>query len=82
MSQTDRGEPRSGERFVAELCARQRYFIVIFSFAVVFLLLQVPYLLVVGMGSSLSVVVVLNVFGSAVMALGSGAVLWRCSRRD
>lgn len=82
MSETDGRGQGSRERFVAELCARHRYFAVIFSFAVVFLLLQVPYLFVLEMDSGLAPVVVLNVVGSGAFTLGSGAVLWTCAQRD
>lgn len=81
MSEAAGREQSSRERFVQELCARHRYFAVIFSFSLVFLLLQVPYLFVIDMDAGITVVVVLNVIGSGAFALGSGAVLWKCSRR-
>lgn len=70
------------ERLVDELCDRQSYFVVVFAFALVFLLLQVPYLFVADADSGMYVVVALNVVGSAAFALGSGTVLWLCARRD
>jgi len=54
---------------VAELCDRQHYFVVLFAFAVVFLLIQVPYLFVADSDSALYVVVAMNVAGSAAFAV-------------
>lgn len=81
MSQAGGSPESSRERFVQELCARHRYFAVIFSFAVVFLVIQVPYLFVLDADSGIAPIVVLNVLGSGAFALGSGAVLWTCTRR-
>jgi len=82
MNQEARSGTDSRERLVTELCDRQHYFVVIFAFAVVFLLIQVPYLFVADSESALYVVVAMNVAGSAAFALGSGAVLRTCLRRD
>lgn len=65
-----------------EFCDRMHYFVVIFVFAVVFLLIQVPYLFVADSESALYVVVTLNVTGCAAFAVGAGAVLRACSKRD
>lgn len=72
----------SRERFLEALCARRQQFVVVFAFALVFLLVQVPYLFVSDGDSALYVVAWLNVVGSTVFALGSGGVLWVCTRRD
>lgn len=82
MEQTTSGATDSRERFVEVLCARRGQFVVIFAFALVFLLLQVPYLFVADGDSALYVVALLNVAASIVFALLSGGVLWLCTRRD
>lgn len=82
MSQAGGSRESSRERLLQELCARHRYFAVIFSFAMVFLLLQIPYLFVLEGNAGIGPVVVLNALGSGAMVLGSGAVLVKCSRRD
>lgn len=81
MSHQTGEERRSRERLFDELCKRQRYFIGLFAFAVVFLILQIPYLFVVESGSSLQVIATLNVIGSSVFAIGFGSVLWLCKNR-
>lgn len=73
------GESR--ERLYEELCARRFPFVMVFSFAVLFLLLQVPYLFVVDRESTLFVVSVLNVVGATGFAALSGGILWFCDRR-
>ena len=70
------------ERFFEELCSRRTHFVIVFAFAVLFLILQVPYLLVVDFGSTLAVVSVLNVVGASMFAAFSGGVLWFCKRRS
>lgn len=83
MSQQTDGtsEPDSRARLVEELCARRGQFVAIFAFAVVFLLLSVLYAVFADPDSSLYAVVVLNLIGSLVFVLGSGSVLWLCTRR-
>lgn len=82
MSQAGGSSESSRERFLQELCARHRYFAVLFAFALTFLLLQVPYLFVLEADSGIAPVVALNVIGTSVFVLGAGAVLWKCSQRD
>jgi len=66
---------------VEELCARRPYFIGLFSFSVVFLLLQIPYLFVADPESTLYVLATLNVLGTTAFTLGFGSILWLCARR-
>jgi hypothetical protein len=67
---------------VDELCARRPYFIGLFSFSVVFLLLQIPYLFVADPDSTLYVLATLNVVGTTLFTLGFGSVLWLCADRS
>lgn len=71
----------SREVLFDELCQRQQYFLGLFSFAVVFLILQVPYLFVLESDSGLFVVATLNIVGSSAFAIGFGSVLYLCSDR-
>lgn len=66
---------------VEELCARRPYFLGLFSFAVVFLLLQIPYLFVADPNSTLYAIGVLNVVGTTAFVFGFGSVLWLCRGR-
>lgn len=72
----------SRERLYEELCARQTHFLIVFTLAVVFLILQVPYLFVTEQDSTLFVVATMNVVGSTAFALLGGGVLWLCRKRD
>mgnify|MGYP000164953018 FL=1 len=77
-------EPSGGDAWqvlVDELCARRPYFIGLFSFSVVFLLLQVPYLFVADTDSTLYVLATLNVVGTTAFTLGFGSILWLCARQ-
>lgn len=76
-------EPSESRRvFFDELCARRHYFVGLFSFAVIFLLLQVPYLVILEPDSGMFVIATLNVVGSGVFIVGFGSVLWVCRQRD
>ncbi|WP_164471557.1 hypothetical protein [Halosimplex salinum] len=76
-------DARESREVLAEaLCARSRKILAVFTIAVVFLFLQLPYLVVVEQDSSLFVVAVLNVIGSSAFALASGSVLWFCRERE
>lgn len=76
MTDEEGGDPR--EVFVEELCRRRQYFVVLFAFAVVFFLLQVPYIIVEEWGSTLHVLATLNVVGSGGFIVGCGSVMWLC----
>lgn len=79
---SEAAEEKSGREMAAEaLCDQSRKVLGVFTIAVVFLLLQVPYLVVVDRDSSLFVVATLNVIGCTVFALASGSALWFCSKR-
>lgn len=71
----------SREVLFEALCDRRQYFLALFAFAVVFLVLQVPYLFVADPDSVSYVVATLNVIGSTAFAVGFGIVLWFCSQR-
>ncbi|MEF8851130.1 MAG: hypothetical protein V5A28_01740 [Haloarculaceae archaeon] len=72
----------SREVLVEAVCERQQYFLALFSFAVVFFLLQAPYLFVADPNSALYVVATLNIIGTSVFAVTFGVVLWFCSQRN
>lgn len=71
----------SGQVLIEAFCDRKQYILGLFAFAVVFLVLQVPYVFVLEPGSTLFVVSVMNVIGSTVFAAGFGAILWVCRQR-
>ena len=71
----------SQEVLFEAICERQQYFLGLFSFAVVFFLLQVPYLFVADPDSTAYVVATLNVIGTSVFAVLFGLTLWFCSQR-
>lgn len=80
MSEQD--EEQTGREAAAEaLCEEKRKVLGVFTIAVVFLLIQLPYLVVTDTDSSLFVVSVLNVVGSGAFVLLSGSVLWFCRQR-
>ncbi|WP_459194080.1 hypothetical protein [Halosimplex sp. J119] len=79
---SESADGKSGrEKAVEALCDQSRKILGVFTIAVVFLLLQVPYLFVVDHDSSLFVVATLNVVGSSAFALASGGALWFCSQQ-
>lgn len=82
MSETDAGTSESRQVFFDELCSRRHYFLGLFSFALIFLVLQFPYLVVLDADSGLFVIATLNVVGSGAFAVGFGSVLWVCRQRD
>lgn len=65
-------------RFMIELCNRETYIRIILVLASLFLLVQVPYLIVTDPGSALFTISVINVVGLLVFASCSGWVVWRC----
>lgn len=70
-----------GERlkhFLLTVCDRRTRVTWIFTLAIVFLVIQVPYLFIVEPGTSLFVVSVLNVIGLSVFTSVSGVTLWYC----
>lgn len=69
------------DRLSEELCERRTQFVVVFSFGVLFLLLQVPYLAVTEPDSTLFAVATLNALGSSFFVVFGGSVLWLCRRR-
>ncbi|MFB6141470.1 MAG: hypothetical protein ABEJ26_13670 [Halosimplex sp.] len=79
---SDAEAEQSGRELAAEaLCDQSRKIVGVFTIAVIFLLVQVPYLFVVERSSSLFVVAVLNVLGSGGFAVVSGSALWFCRQR-
>ncbi|WP_436910853.1 hypothetical protein [Halosimplex marinum] len=79
---SEQGDEQTGREAAAEaLCEQNRKILGVFTIAVVFLLLQLPYLVVTDADSSLFVVAVMNVVGSAAFALLSGWALWFCRQR-
>ncbi|WP_436924429.1 hypothetical protein [Halosimplex amylolyticum] len=76
------GDESGREMAVEALCDQSRKILGVFTIAVVFLLIQVPYLFVVDQDSSLFVVATLNVIGSGAFAVASGSALWFCSQRE
>lgn len=71
----------SREVLFEAICDRQQYFLGLFSFAVVFFLLQAPYLFVADPDSTAYVVATLNVIGTSAFAALFGLALWFCSQR-
>lgn len=69
------------EMAVEALCDQSRKILGVFTIAVVFLLIQIPYLFVVDPDSSLFVVSTLNIVGAGGFALLSGSALWFCSNQ-
>lgn len=79
---SEQGEEQTGREAAAEaLCEQNRKILGVFTIALVFLLIQIPYLVVTDTDSSLFVVSVLNVVGSGAFVLLSGSVLWFCRER-
>ncbi|WP_135363271.1 hypothetical protein [Halosimplex halophilum] len=79
---SEQSDEQTGREAAAEaLCEQNRKVLGVFTIAVVFLLLQLPYLVVTDADSSLFVVAVLNVVGSGAFALLSGGALWFCRQR-
>lgn len=80
---SDREEEQSGREAAAEaLCEQNRKVLGVFTIAAVFLVIQVPYLVVVDPDSSLFVVATLNVVGSGAFVLVAGSALWFCRGRQ
>jgi len=80
---SDSMEEQSGRELAAEaLCDQRRKILGVFVIAVVFLLIQIPYLFVVDPNSSLFVVATLNVVGSTAFAIAGGSALWFCKERQ
>lgn len=74
---------KSGRELAAEaLCDQSRKILGVFTIAVVFLFIQIPYLFVVEPGSSLFVVATLNIVGSTAFAITSAGALWFCKNRQ
>ncbi|MFC7142690.1 hypothetical protein ACFQMA_23005 [Halosimplex aquaticum] len=79
---SDTAAEKSGREMAVEaLCDQSRKILGVFTIAVVFLLIQVPYLFVVDQDSSLFVVATLNIIGSGGFAVVSGSALWFCSQQ-
>jgi len=75
-------DEQSGREAAAEaLCEQSRKVLGVFTIAAVFLIIQLPYLVVVDPDSSLFVVATLNVVGSGAFVLLSGSALWFCRQR-
>jgi hypothetical protein len=68
------------EHFLLTVCDRRTYVVWIFTLAVAFLAIQVPYLFVVDPETPLFVVSVLNVVGLSGFAIASGATLRYCQQ--
>lgn len=73
----------SGESasFVDELCKRRMAITVIFIISLVFLAVQLPYLILAESGSALYTISVMNLVGLILFTTGSGWVLWTCRGR-
>ncbi len=70
-----------GSGYMDELCKRRTTITIIFIIALLFLLVQLPYLVVVETGSALYTISVINVVGLVVFTGASGWVLWTCRDR-
>ena len=72
--------PMSNARstIVRGICNRRMQIFYVFSLSAFFLLLQIPYLLVVDPNTALYVISVLNVIGLGTVTLLSGAAIWYC----
>lgn len=68
------------EHFLLTVCDRRTRVVWVFTLAVVFLVIQIPYLFIVDPGSPLFVVSVLNVVGLSGFTSVSGATLWYCRK--
>lgn len=68
--------------FLKELCRRRYSIKVVFAMATLFFLLHVPYLFVVESGTPLSVVVTLNIVGTAVIMVVSGITIRKCGQYE
>ena len=81
MSERGADSRDSKEVLIEAICERQQYFLALFSFAVVFFLLQAPYLFVADSDSVAYVVATLNVIGTSAFVVCFGLILWFCSQR-
>lgn len=80
---SESAEEKSGRELAAEaLCDQSRKILGVFTIAVVFLLVQIPYLFTVDPNSSLFVVATLNILGSSAFAIAGGSALWYCKNRE
>ncbi|MFC4551142.1 MULTISPECIES: hypothetical protein [Halorussus] len=61
-----------------EICNRRMQIFYVFALSGFFLLLQLPYLLVVDPNTALFVISVLNVVGLGTVTVLSGAAIWYC----
>ena len=63
---------------VREICNRRMQIFYVFALSAFFLLLQIPYLLVVEPNTALYVISVLNVIALGTIAALSGIAIWYC----
>lgn len=80
---SESAEEKTGREMAVEaLCEQSRKILGVFTIAVVFLLIQIPYLFVVDPDSSLFVVSTLNIVGAGGFAVLSGSALWFCRQQS